>query len=715
MRSLCVLTVMGIACLLASPLAAQDRPASSKEGDKSLASLVGKETAFYLEVRKPDATAEKLSALLQGSVLENYPAGLEKLRQKGIEPEAWMEFLGLLMTPEGQKEARKLRGLALAVRGPNADGGWDYVTLVQPGDSTALALMLRQYLASQSAQPVEEVEGVAIFRCYEPSGIMVGKGMPNMARLQLEMQRRMMQQMQRMIQRQMPGAAIVNAQGNAVDYVLLPDLIAFGSPALVKESVLLAKGRANMEVLADHKAFADAGKSFGEEAGVFFYGDLSVLESQLSKLEVNLQPAWTAWLRHFAKPSAVTPVHGGLTFDKDGPRVQIKMAVKDQEASPLVSFLPESPANAQLLHYVPSRLEGAILLANPEGQQRWKLLLDVCDAAVRSANPAMPSPSKRIAELEESLKVQFGKDVAGQIKHLVLAQGPERLDGSLPQLLGVFEVQDEETAKTLQSTVLGKILEAVSGQQVVPTIKEAKGRTLTVAELGSLGTIHVGRQGAVLVVGNDQELVLDALTAGERKQGLLGEARVAAALSEVKGAGTVVLARPSLLWQMANGTSFVARLLTDPNAQQVQRVGPFGQVQFQIQFNNAGGAQAILPAPPGAAPAQPGGNEDQGFALAPVLISVTRSGNQVTLDARLTEALPTLPRFLEYLAERGSGVIQGPGPFGGAGPQPLIIRPAAPNIRQAIPAVPAPAVPPLPQPVPIQPPGLPAPPNQIEK
>lgn len=712
MRGLWVLTVLGTAVVLTPPLEAQQEKARAPEGDRPLAGLVSKETAFYLEVRQPEAVADKLPELLRGSVLENYPFGLEKLRQQGTEPEAWMELLGLCLTPEGIKEARKIRGVAVAVRGPNATGGWDYVVLVRPGEGTVIPLMMRQHLAKEAAQPVDEVEGVAVYRCAATPGMVVAGGAMNAARMQREMQRRMMQQMQRMLRRQMPGAAI-NLQGDSAgtDFVMLPDLIVFGSPSLVKDAVVLLKGRGNVPALAETKDFADASKAFGNEPGVFLFGDLSVLEKQLGEGQF----AWSGWLRHFVKGSVLTPVRGGLILDKDGLRVQLQTRTTDPKASPFLRCIAEAPANAQLFHFVPPRMEGAMALANPEGAERWHTLMEVCDAWVRSVHPAQQLPSKSIAELEGSLKLEFGKDVAGQIKHLLVAQGPERTDGSTPPLLGVFEAKDEETAKSLQDAALPKILEAICGEQIVPTVKEAKGRTVTVADLGKWGTLHVGRLGAVLVVGNEQDLVLDALTAGERKQGLLGEARIASAVAECKHAGVVMLVRPTLLTAMWNGQSFLARILAHMGTPRVEQFGqvPVRQFQFQIQVGGAG-AQVVLPPPPGAAPAPQGAaqaDNDRGFGLAPVLVSLTRDGGQVTLDARLTEGHPTLPRFLDYLVERGTEA----GPFGqGAFPQPAIIAPAVPNIRQAIPALPVPQVP-LPQPVPIQPPVLPVPPNQIEK
>jgi hypothetical protein len=334
MRGLCLLLVLGMACVLTPPLGSQEEKAPAKVAEKPLAGLVVNETALFLEVRQPEAVADKLPELLRGSVLENYPFGLEKLRQKGVEPEAWMELLGLCLTPEGAKEARKIRGLAVAVRGPNAAGGWDYVVLVRPGESTALALMMRQYLAKEGAEPVDDVEGVTVYRCVAPPGALVAGGAMNVARMQRELQRRMMQQMQRMLRRQMPGAAInLQGDGAGTDYVMLPDLIAFGAPSLVKDAVVLHKGRGNVLALADSKDFADASKTFGNEPGVFFFGDLSILEKQLGEGQLP----WSGWLRHFVKGAALTPVRGGLTLEKDGVRVQLRSKATDPKASPFIS------------------------------------------------------------------------------------------------------------------------------------------------------------------------------------------------------------------------------------------------------------------------------------------------------------------------------------------------------------------------------------------
>lgn len=709
MRSVLVLA-MWLAVLIAPPLSAQEG-----QPDKPLAGLVSQETAFYAEVRRPDVLAAKLPELLRGTVLENYPFGLEKLREKGIEPGPWAELLGLLLTPEGQQEARKMRGLAVAVRSPNAMGGWDYVVLLQPGDSTVVNLFLRRHLASEQAQLAEEVEGVPVYRCLALSETFAARrkgNLPgNVLRMQMEMQRRMMQQMQRMIQQRGIAPALVNPQAQYVDYALLPGLIVFGSPELVKEAVALAKGRAALAVLADNKGFQEAANNHGPEAGVLLFGDLNVLEAQLSRVDPGLQPAWSGWLRHFVKPSSLKAITGSLTLDKDEPRLRLKIGQQGDQPSPLIACVPEAKVNPALLHYVPTRLEGAMLMANPEGERLWKVLLEVCDAWARTTQPGGQPPSRRVAQYEEHLKIQFGKEVAGRIKHLVLAQGADTFDGSLPRLLAVVEAADDEAAKGLVEPVLAKILEAVSGEQIVPTVKEVKGRTVMVAEVPNLGTLCTCRQGAVVVVGNDQDVVLDALAAGERKQGLLGEARVAKAVAEAEGAGIVFLMRPPLLSRLANGEGFLARALTAWGSPQAHLPGPqFGPVANQIQFQvQIGGGQAgvVLPQPPvPGPPAVAAGDREEGFALAPVLISVSREGRDLLVEARLTEILPTVPRFVDLLLEQEAGT----NPFGMV-PQfgPAVPgQPIRPNIRNAVPAVPA--VPQLPVPVPIQPPELPKPP-----
>jgi hypothetical protein len=98
------------------------------------------------------------------------------------------------------------------------------------------------------------------------------------------------------------------------------------------------------------------------------------------------------------------------------------------------------------------------------------------------------------------------------------------------------------------------------------TVEKVDGREIT--HLSAEGmTLHCGRHEATLVLGTDLKLVALALTGGSKKAGLLGEARVAAAIKEVNDAQLVGV------WSM--GRTLTA--LT--NAQRpggIRKVGPGG-------------------------------------------------------------------------------------------------------------------------------------------
>ncbi|MGH7172875.1 MAG: hypothetical protein ACRELG_21550, partial [Gemmataceae bacterium] len=70
-------------------------------------------------------------------------------------------------------------------------------------------------------------------------------------------------------------------------------------------------------------------------------------------------------------------------------------------------------------------------------------------------------------------------------------------------------------------------------------------RIQSITEWGSLGmgffpAVHYGRRGAVLVIGLDRERVAEGLITGGKKEGLLGETNVAAAIKETDEKAVVV-------------------------------------------------------------------------------------------------------------------------------------------------------------------------------
>jgi hypothetical protein len=666
------------------------------QAEQSLARLFSQETAVYLELRGPGQAAEKLAELLRGSVLENYPLGLAKLRERGVEIGAWVETLGLFLSPEGLREVQKFQGLALGLQASDAAGDSPYVLALRPGQSTAAALLLRQMLAQASAEPVEEVEGVTVYRCHLPRVASMQMMRADARGLQLQIQRQMAQikqQMRRMMQQQMPGAILPAWEGVAVDFAWLPDLVVLGKPALVKEVLARAKGQAK-ESLADQQTFQQASREFGDKAGVFLYGDLRLVQTQLAKLEGG-QPRWSILLRQGIQPETMQPVSGGLTFDDDGPRLRLATSLSGEGG--LSVWVRETAVPPVLLHYVPARLQAALLLSHPKGQEAWQRLVTLAEAWMRAADPNQAGWGRRLAQLEDELKIKFGTEVWDRLEQVVLAQGRDKGDGSVPGLLGVFACADEETARQLLQQAWPKVLEAVSGQAVVPTVKEMQGRTVTSADLGTLGVISATRNGSVIVVSNDADLLNEAVTAGERKQGMLGEARIAAAIAQAEGAAVVLLARPQWLADFLYGRGMLAQSLFQPVAGGpgvpgvVAGVVQQGQIQMQIQIGGVG--PVVPPQVPGQAAAEP----EEGFDLAPVVVSLRRKGKEVVLEARFSEARPGVARAVDFLLQRQADAV---GPFAGGFVPPVR---AVPQIQIApLPAVPQPAVP-----LPAQPPAVP--------
>lgn len=683
MRFRCVLILVVIVCALS----AQNQDTGTV---RSPASLLPARTALYVELRQPGTTLKELSGLLQGSCLADYPSGLQRLKQQGDISEVF-ECTGLLLTPEGLKDAQKFEGLALAILGPIADGGVEYVALLQPGESTSPGLLLRRYLADSDVQAAADVEGVKVYRHTSFSASGAGNAAARM-------QAMMMQQMPRMApQGQFPGAGMPTG-AIETDIALLPGLIVIGSPAAVKETIAAAKSKGTGPRLAEDPAFQQASKTFGDRSGVFLHANLKGLAAAMEKLEADKRPGWAGLLDPAALPSA----SGGVTLVDGTVYFRFTSASAGELKSPLLQSLPTTAFKPELLHFVPTNMEAVVGLANPEGSKRWERVLELADAVIKASDANTRLPSRQVDRLEDDLKIKIGPDVAAKITQLVVAQGPAKSSGANGPLLIVLETSDEDAAKSLVTDGLPKVLAALLGQRVVPTVKEVGGRALHVADLGSRGTWSFSRQGNVIAVSSDTDLTSAALTAGEKKQGALADARIAAGLKATATAGLVLIARPAMLAGLARGESPFGPMNIGRTVTQAPGA------PFAIQIAVGGGLGGPAPAQPPPLPPAPGqpagrvadpaGDKKVEDALPPLVLGLTRKGDQIVIEGRLLEPKVSLAKLVDRIIEPPA-----------AGPA----VPAVPGFLQGqiqLPPFPAGGLPPAKAvPVPGQP--LPAPPK----
>jgi hypothetical protein len=136
---------------------------------KDLAALFPADTKAYLEINQIDQFVKELRPLLKGSVLEDLPGSLEKIRAKFDEETGYymrMMELTMILTPEALAEVTRLKGAAVAVTSmPKGPGEYpEIVGVVLTGESNVPGMFLRGMLTMDRYHKVAEVEGIKIYR-----------------------------------------------------------------------------------------------------------------------------------------------------------------------------------------------------------------------------------------------------------------------------------------------------------------------------------------------------------------------------------------------------------------------------------------------------------------------------------------------------------------------------------------------------------------------
>jgi hypothetical protein len=186
----------------------------------------------------------------------------------------------------------------------------------------------------------------------------------------------------------------------------------------------------------------------------------------------------------------------------------------------------------------------AVAVALPNGEKRWSKALAILEALDKAEGKRGPGASKQIAELEKALSLNLGKDVFAKLSGAVLVLDPLRLTAhDNPLRLAVVTATDVDAAKAFEDDAATK-LAGLLGQEKPKqeTIQGHRISSMPYVALGKEKRLYYGRHGKTLVIGEKGEDVADALTAGAKKAGLLGEAKTAAALKETGNASIVGVA-----------------------------------------------------------------------------------------------------------------------------------------------------------------------------
>jgi hypothetical protein len=251
-----------------------------------------------------------------------------------------------------------------------------------------------------------------------------------------------------------------------------------------------------------------------------------------------------------------------LTLSKGTLRYSRTVLLDPKEKSPFLELLPSTAVNTELLHFAPTNASMALVLSNGDGEKRFASVVKMLDTIVPMLHGRDRNlPSQELEELEQALKLNLGKDVAGKISQVAVAVGDImnapikrvvrqgrnfRSESVTPQVPVVVVIQatDEDAAKSLMDLV-PQVAGMISGGKG-PGIrtKEIDGQTISILPIDKHESLHFGRQGSTIVLGPYLKPVTQALANGAAKNGMLADPKVAVPLKKTDGAVLVAVAKP---------------------------------------------------------------------------------------------------------------------------------------------------------------------------
>jgi hypothetical protein len=489
---------------------------------KEPAELLPASTLASVELRQPARLSRELAALVKGSALEDMPGTMARFRAKQSNPDQ-MWFLdevagfAMFLAPEMLAEGARLRGGILGLTGLDKEKGPRYVGVVLTGDSNAPGLFYRGAMSFGNVRLAGRCEGVPIYQERRVTHVYTAPVAPG-------------------------GAAGVNTrkEEDGPAMALLPGALVFGSSADEVQGVIRRfKGKSGDPSLAGVSAYR---KGLAQESrpGLFAYVDFAALAAALEETvpaSPGREAEWWAVLRRLVNPRAVPRGTASLTVHNGSVELQARFYAEAGEKSPLLGLLPDRKAPVELLHFVPRDVLVGGAAGLGDGEKRWRDVLALADALVKSASPgdtrASFLPSKAVAEAERQMKLDLGKDVFGRLSGAAFfadASDGKRPGGPVLILQGT----DVKAARALEEEALPRLLSLAGAD--APTREEVDGqpiRSVAITLMPGWKALHFGRSGNVLVIGPDRQRVSEALAAGRKKAGLAGEEPVAAGVKEL--------------------------------------------------------------------------------------------------------------------------------------------------------------------------------------
>jgi hypothetical protein len=578
---------------------------------KDPAELFPPDTLVYLELVKPAEVGGELNGYIKGSALDDLPAYMAKLREK--QPDSFFFGFGMMsamICPEALNEARRFQGGAVAMTGWKNNAP-EIAGFVLAGDSNVPNFIMRMMLSEMNVRSAGQVEGVPlycesprVFRNIAPNGIQPPPPPPP---------------------KEPDGACFAN----------LPGMIVIGtSKDAVADVIMRLKSKERKSSLAEVAGIKRTAK-LREQAGLFAYANPKGLMEVLNKITPGAaaDAAAVKEARRAINVLALKYAAANLKFAGGHIEMTAKGELDPKESSLLVDLFASGKVSPSVFQTVPKDASVAVALGLSDGDKWWPKLLAAIDSVFKATGEAGATPVEMAKSLEEKLKISLTKDVFGKLTGVTIVR-PGNLElpkGGEEWPMLVLHTTDAESAKKMEETIPG-LVSFFLGDMVDPiteTVQGQKIRSLPGANLPWRTPLCYGRNGSIVVLGQDRKIVATALK-GDLTMSLLTDAKIADAL---KGHD-----QASLLG-MWNWGTLVPELMSEPRV-------------VRKDFGGPGGGPPI--------PKADAGPSKERKALAevmktmpPLIVSLAKQENLLSLQIRVPEAKGAAGKLINSLFDYG--------------------------------------------------------------
>jgi hypothetical protein len=596
-------------------------PPSLAQPIKDPAAVMPANVLVYGEVRQPGELVKEFVSLVENSMLSNVPESLFKMMEelKAPPPPRGFEELGgigLLLSPEVVREAGRLQGAAAAITGLDEHGHPEFVFIGLPGESNLPRLAFRAALTLERVKPSEKVADVQLYRPFRREGEKTTEFGPA--------------------------------------YAMMPNALIAGTPRIVKDVIERIKGKKE-ESLASLDGYREANKEAANRPGLFTFINVTEGLAFAGKLP-NIDAGGKQILKMFA---AIRAQSYALSLEKGTLRLR-EVILLDPKEKGFLDLLPTEPVRREMLHFTPNDAVAALAVSASHGVKRYEKLLELLDLIAKNSG-GDKVPSEEIGKTMKALDLDIGKDIIGRMNSVAFAAGdPSKAPmreveekgpdfestvhhPEFPLVLAI-EATDEDAAAKLLDEVVPKVYGAIHRMKdVKPESKEVRGQKVQTLPINKHFSLNFGRAGRTIVLGPYAEPVAQALNNGTKKQGLLGEDKVAAELKEIEAPFALGVVKPLTLVK--------ALLMT--------RLGVSGRAikpKPEDRPKNQPQARRAVPEDEKPTTAQPEGKPEipfqkeidkllEGEGL--IVLSVTRQRDRIVEDVTWTRLKPAVSQLVD--------------------------------------------------------------------